>query len=216
MDLEAARAAMIDSQVRTNDVTDRRLIAAMGAVQRELFVPESKKSVAYADAAIETGAGRHLWPARDFAKLLAAASVQPTDRVLDIAPGTGYSSAVLSYLAAQVSALEATDVAAGRLRETLMKAGATGVDVGHGSLKAGRSGRGPFDVIFVNGAVEEVPDAWLDQLADGGRLAVVVREGNVGKARVYTRTGGKTAFRTPFESTAPALPGFERTPAFRF
>jgi protein-L-isoaspartate(D-aspartate) O-methyltransferase len=216
VDLEAARAAMIDSQVRTNDVTDRRLIAALGAVSRELFVPDAKKSVAYADAAIETATGRYLWPARDLAKLLAAASVQPEDRVLDIAPGTGYSSAVLSHLAAQVSALEESEAGAGKLRETLMKAGATGVDVGHGSLKAGRPGRGPFDVILVNGAVEEVPDAWLEQLAEGGRLAVVIREGTVGKARIYTRTGGKTAWRTPFESTAPALPGFERAPAFRF
>lgn len=216
MDFKAARAALIDSQVRTNDVHERRLIAALAETPRELFVPENRRELAYVDAAVETGPGRHLWAVRDFAKLALAADIQEGDRVLDIAPGTGYSSAVFAKLAASVSALEQDEAAAGALRNILMKAGATGVDVGAGPLKAGRPGRAPFEVIFVNGAVEDVPAAWLEQLAEGGRLAVVVSEGAVRKARIYTRSGGKTSFRTPFESAAPALPGFERAEAFRF
>jgi protein-L-isoaspartate(D-aspartate) O-methyltransferase len=215
VDLEAARAAMIDSQVRPSDVTDRRLIAAMGAIPRELFVPPARRAVAYADAAIDTGPGRALMAPRDFAKLVNAAAIKETDRVLDIAPGTGYSTAVLARLAASIVALEPDEAASRTLRDNLSAVGVTEVDVVSGPLRAGGRGKGPYEVIFVNGAVEDVPADWLDQLADGGRLAVVVVEGAVRRARIYTRSGGKTAWRTPFESAAPLLPGFERAAEFR-
>lgn len=215
MDLEAARTAMIDSQVRPNDVTDRRLIGAMSAVPRELFVPASKRASAYADISVETGAGRWLIAARDFSKLVNVAAIRPEDRVLDIAPGTGYSTAVLARLAASVVALEQDEAAAKVLRDGLAAAGVAGADVVSGALKAGAPGKGPFDVIFVNGAVEEVPDAWLNQLAEGGRLAVAVAEGGVRRARIYTASGGKTAWRTPFDTPMPMLPGFEKAAEFR-
>ena len=215
MDFQAARAAMIDSQVRTSDVTDRRLIAAMAAVRREFFVPSHRQSVAYAEAPVETGPGRWLASPRDLSKLINAASVGETGRVLDVAPGTGYSAAVLARLAGAVIALEQDETHASPLRDGLAKAGVSGVDVVVGSLKAGAPGKGPFDVIHVNGAIEDVPQAWLDQLAEGGRLAVVVDEGGVRRARLYTRSGGKTAWRTPFDSSAPRLPGFERVREFR-
>ena len=99
--------------------------------------------------------------------------------------------------------------------EGLAAAGVTGVDVVAGSLKAGAPGKGPFDAIFVNGAVEVVPQAWLDQLAEGGRLAVAVAEGGVRRARLYTRAGGKTAWLTPFDASPPSLPGFEKAAEFR-
>jgi protein-L-isoaspartate(D-aspartate) O-methyltransferase len=206
---------LIDSQVRPNDVTDRRLIGAMASVPRELFVPASRKAAAYADMAVETGPGRWLMTARDFSKLVNIAGVRPEDRVLDIAPGTGYSSAVLVQLAASVVALE-DEATARALKDGLAAAGVTGVETVTGALKAGAPGKGPFDVIFVNGAVEEVPAAWLAQLAEGGRLAVAVFEGGVCRARIYTAAGGKTAWRTPFDAPVPALPGFERAAEFRF
>jgi protein-L-isoaspartate(D-aspartate) O-methyltransferase len=215
LNLEAARTAMIDSQVRPNDVTDRRLIAAMAGVAREAFLPASKRSLAYADAPAEAAPGRWMMAPRDFAKLLNVAAITQTDRVLDIAPGSGYSSAVLSLLAGSVVALEQDEAAAKILREGLAKAGISGVEVLAGPLKAGAVGKAPFDAIFVNGAVEEVPKAWVDQLAEGGRLAVVVNEGQVRRAHIYTRAGGKVAWRTPFESAAPSLPGFERAAEFR-
>lgn len=214
MDLEAARAAMIDSQVRPNDVTDHRLIMAMASVAREAFIPASRKAVAYADIAIETLPGRWMMQPRDFAKLIQVAGVQATDRVLDIAAGTGYSSVVLSRVAASVVALE-DDPAAARALEGGMAGAIPNITVVSGPLKAGAPGHAPFDVIFVNGAVEEVPKAWTDQLAEGGRLAVVVAEGHVRRARIYARAGGKTAWRTPFDSAAPSLPGFERAAEFR-
>lgn len=215
MDLEAARTAMIDSQVRPNDVTDRRLIAAMAAVPRDAFAPQAKRAVAYADVPIETGPGRWMMAPRDFAKLVNAAAIKEDDRVLDVAPGAGYSTAVLARLARSVVALEQDEPAASALRGNLAAAGVSGVDVMSGPLKTGAPAKGPFDAIFVNGAVEDVPKNWLDQLADEGRLVVVVPEGAVRRARVYTRSGGKTAWRTPFESAAPMLPGFERAEEFR-
>lgn len=215
MDLEAARTAMIDSQVRVNDVTDRRLIAAMTAVPREVFVPAEKRAAAYADMAVETRPGRWLAAARDFSKLIGIAAIRPEDRVLDIAPGAGYSSTVLCRLAASVVALEEDEAAARTLREGLTAVGAAAVEVVAGPLKAGWPARAPFDVIIVNGAVEEVPSAWLAQLAEGGRLAVPVVENGVRRARLYTASGGKTAWRTPFDTPYPLLPGFEKAVEFR-
>lgn len=215
MDFGAARAAMIDSQVRANDVHDRRIVAALAETPREIFLPDSRRMLAYADRAVETGAGRHLWAPRDFAKLLLATAVREEDRVLDIAPGAGYSSVVFSRLAAHVCALEDTEARIDALKKALPGGVAPNIEVGLGPLRAGLPARAPFDVVFVNGAVGEVPDAWLDQLADGGRLAVVVNEGVVGRARVYTKVGGKASWRTPFESSAPTLPGLERAEAFR-
>lgn len=208
--MEAARTAMIDSQVRPNDVTDRRLISAMAAVPRELFVASAKRASAYADVMVETGPGRWLVAARDFSKLLNGLAIRETDRALDIAAGTGYSSAVIAKLAASVVSLEQDEAAATAIRRNV-----PGVDVVTGPLKAGAAAKGPFDVIFVNGAVEEVPQAWLDQLAEGGRLAAAVSEGGVRRARIYTRSGGKTAWRTPFDTAIPQLPGFEKASEFR-
>ena len=210
---DTARTAMIDSQVRTNDVTDRRLLAAMGAVSREMFVPLARRPVAYAEMAIETLPGRWLMAARDFAKLVQAAAIREGDRILDIAPGTGYSTAVLAQLG-HVTALEEGEAAKG-LAEGLARAGVQNAEILAGPLRAGAPGRGPFDVIFVNGRVESVPQAWLDQLAEGGRLAVAVAEAGACRARIYTRAGGKTAWLTPFDASPPMLPGFEQPAGFR-
>lgn len=204
---------MIDSQVRPNDVTDRRLISAMSAVAREAFVPASRRAVAYAEMPVETAPGRWMMAARDFSKLVNALAIREGERILDIAPGTGYSSAVLARLGAVV-ALEEGE-AAKALTEGLASSGVTGVEVVTGSLKAGAPAKGPFDVIIVNGAVEVVPQAWLDQLAEGGRLAVAVNDNGTRRARIYTRSGDKTAWLTPFDSSPPALPGFEKAAEFR-
>jgi protein-L-isoaspartate(D-aspartate) O-methyltransferase len=178
-------------------------------------VPASLRASAYAETAVEIRPGRWLLAARDFSKLVTIAQIRPEDRVLDVAAGTGYSSAVLSRLAASVVALEEDEASAKAVREGLAAAGVDGVDVVAGPLKAGAPGKGPFDVILVNGAVEDVPAAWLSQLAEGGRLAVAVAEGGVRRARVYTASGGKTAWRTPFDTPAPLLPGFEKAQEFR-
>lgn len=211
MDFAVLRAAMIDSQVRTNDVHDRRLISALGSVPRENFVPADKRSLAYVEQIVPTGPGRALWMARDFAKLLLAADVAAEDAVLDIAPGAGYSTAVLAKLAARVVALEESDALLAGVRGLHL----ANVEAASGSLAAGAAARGPFNVIFVNGAVEEVSQAWLDQLAEGGRLAVVMDQGAVRRGCIFTRSGGRTAPRIVFDSAAPKLPGFEKAAIFQ-
>lgn len=216
MDFAAARIAMVDSQVRTNDVHERRLVHALSAVPREAFVPKGMEGLAYAEPAIRTGEGRWIWSPRDFAKLANALDIGAEDRVLDIAPGSGYSSAVFARLAGEVVALEADARAADALKATLASAGVAGVVVKSGDLKAGLPAVGPFNVIWVNGAVEVVPDAWLNQLAEGGRLGVVIRDGGIGRATIFTRSGGRSAARTPFEAAVAPLPGFERAEEFRF
>jgi protein-L-isoaspartate(D-aspartate) O-methyltransferase len=214
--MDTERTAMIDSQVRPSDVTDRRLIAALSEIDREAFVTAALRAVAYADRAIETAPGRSLWAARDFSKLANAAQVRDGDRVLDIAPGSGYSSAVFSRMGAVVTALEDSPSSAAALDEHMRAVGVRGVTAVSGPLGLGWSAASPYDVVFVNGAVEAVPEAWTSQLAEGGRLAVVVSEGAVRRARIYTRAGGKTAYRAPFESAAPVLPGFEKPTVFQF
>jgi protein-L-isoaspartate(D-aspartate) O-methyltransferase len=216
MDYAAARISMVETQVRTNDVHERRLIHAMSSVPREAFVPKGMEGLAYAEPAIKTGEGRWIWTPRDFAKLANALDIDAADRVLDIAPGAGYSSAVLARMAASVVALEKDAAAADALKASLAAAGVTGVDVKSGDLKAGLPASGPYNVIWVNGAVEVVPDAWLSQLADGGRLGVVVRDNGIGRATIYTKSGGRSAARTPFEAPVAPLPGFERAVEFRF
>lgn len=216
MDFEAARAAMVEGQVRTNDVTDRALQAALRVTPRELFAPKSKRALAYADIDLALGEDRWLMRPRDMAKLIQALGVEPQDVVLDVACGRGYSTAVLAHLANMVVGVESHDGLIEKATESLGAVGVTNAAVVKADVRAGAPDQGPFNAIFVNGAVEEVPAAWLDQLADGGRLGVVVREGGVGRATVFTRAGGAVGSRVVFDSAAPLLPGFERPKAFAF
>jgi protein-L-isoaspartate(D-aspartate) O-methyltransferase len=216
IDYAAARRAMLEGQVRVNDVTDRELQNAIAEVPRELFVPKLKRPLAYGDIDLPVAPDRWLMRPRDFAKLVQALEVAKDDVVLDIACGRGYSSAVLARLAAMVVGLESSDAAIEKAEEALGAAGVVNAAIVKADLKAGVPDQGPYDVIFVNGAVEIVPDAWLSQLADGGRLGVVVEERGVGRATVFTRAGGVVGSRIAFDCATPVLPGFERPRAFDF
>ena len=215
-DFAEARRRMVDSQVRPADVTDRGVQAALLAVPRERFVPRSKQAKAYADMEVEVAEGRVMPRPRDFAKLLQTAGVKASDIVLDIACGRGYSTAVLARLAETVVGLETDEKLVARATERLAEVGADNAVVVKGELKAGQPRQGPFDVIVVNGAVEAVPQAWLDQLAEGGRLAVFLREGAVGRAVIFTRSGGAIGDRPVFDANVSPLPGFETEPGFVF
>ncbi len=216
MDAKAARLAMVNGQVRTNDVTDTALQDALAAVPREVYVPKSRWAIAYADVDVPLQEGRWMLRPRDFAKLVAALDVRDSDVVLDVACGRGYSTAVLARLAETVIGLEDDADAVARASETLSQQGVDNAAVVQGALAEGAQAHGPFDVIFVNGAVEETPDAWLAQLAEGGRLGVVVRDGPVGKARIFTRAGDVASDRVVFDAGTPTLPGFTRPTAFQF
>lgn len=216
IDFAQARMAMVEGQVRANDVTDRALLAALRAVPRELFAAKARRALVYGDAEVEVGPGRWLLRPRDFAKLAQALEIKPSDVVLDIACGRGYSTAVFARMATTVVALESDPELARRATELLGQIDALNTAVITGDLKAGAPDHGPFDAIFVNGAVTAAPETWLAQLADAGRLGVIERDGPVGRARIYTKSGGVVGARTAFDSAAPLLPGFEMVRGFAF
>lgn len=216
-DMSAARLFMVEGQVRTNDVTDRRITETMGRVERERFVPAAKRALAYADICVEVAPERFLLDPRSFAKLAQLAEIQESERVLDVGCATGYSTAVLCTLSADVVALEENEelakFAAPLLRSCRKLGRLYGVV---GPLKAGAAAQAPFDVIFVNGAIEDVPKAWIEQLKDGGRLVAIFRDGPAGKANFCVKKAGALSRRFAFDATVPLLPGFERSRSFVF
>lgn len=213
-ELAEARRQMVACQIRPADVTDRRLQDAMLAIPRERFLPRSLAGFAYADMEIDLGEGRRFMRPRDFAKLVQAAGVKAGDIVLDLACGRGYSTAVLSRLGETVIGIENHSAFASKAEGALSDISADNAVIVTGDIAKGAPEQGPFNVIMVNGAVEFVPDAWLAQLADGGRLAVIVRDRGVGRARIFTRHGDVVGSRTVFDSMTSILPGFTREPEF--
>ncbi len=209
-----ARQAMVDGQVRVNDVTSYKIQKAMLTVDREAFVPKSSRALAYSDVDLSVAEGRFLLKPRDFAKMLQALDIQSTDLVLDIAPATGYSSAVLGHLAETVVALEESKDLAERAEKAIEMAEVDNVAVVEGKFCVGLPDQGPFNAILVGGAVAKTPEAWLQQLADGGRLAVIEREGNFGQVKLYTRSDNVIGSRVVFDALAPYLPGFEQVQEF--
>ncbi len=216
-DMSAARSSMVEGQVRTNDVTDTRVTEAMLTIERERFVPTALKAVAYADLCVEVKPGRFLLDPRSFSKLVQLAEIKESDRVLDVACATGYSSAVLSTMSSDVVALEEDEELAKFAAPLLRSANKLGRLYGVvGPHKAGAPSQAPFDVIFVNGAVEEVPAAWVDQLKDGGRLVSIFKNGPVGQANFCVKRGGALSARVAFDANVPLLPSFERPKVFVF
>ncbi|MBL1430160.1 MAG: protein-L-isoaspartate O-methyltransferase [Robiginitomaculum sp.] len=210
------RRAMVNGQVRVNDVTDYRIQNAMLAVERESFVPKSQRAAAYSDIDVPVAEGRFLLKPRDLAKMLQALAVSPSDLVLDIATATGYSATVLSMLAETVVVLEENVELAEKAEKAIELADADNVAVIKGKFCVGLPDQGPFNAIFVGAAVEKTPQAWLKQLADGGRLVVIERSGVSGHVVLYTRSGGIIGSRVIFDALAPYLPGFEPTREFEF
>ncbi len=217
-DSAAARRMMVDGQVRTADVTNLDLIAAMLAVPRERFVPSSLAEQAYRDSDIAIAAGRALLKPMVLAKLIHAARVRGDDHVLDVGCGTGYSSAVLARLAGSVIALEEDAALARQAKEALAAtgAGAAGVMVAIGPLLEGWPAAAPYDLILLNGATEIMPEALGRQLKPSGRLACIFGCGPAGKAMIYRRVEGRLVGRPIFDAAAPLLPGFVAPPAFVF
>lgn len=215
-DFEAARQSMVDCQVRPSDVTRYAIIDAMLWAPREQFVPRSQRDVAYAEADIQIAPGRTLMAPRTFAKMLEAAQIGPDDLVLDLAPGLGYSTAVISKLAAAVVAIEADEANVTHATEMMQALDLDNVLVSHGNPAEGDPSHGPFDVIFVNGGVEHVPEGLEAQLKDGGRLVALVQDGSCGQCRVRVRANGTCSERRSFDATAAILDGFEKDRAFAF
>ena len=217
IDYAKARHTMVHSQIRPNDVTDHRIQDAMAELPRELFVPKSERAKAYADAEVRLSEDRVMLTPMHLAKLVHAADIRSTDVVLDIACGRGYSCALISRLAETVVGLEQEGLGfADKAGDRLGEVGADNAVVVEGDLKAGAPGQGPFNVIIVGGAVSATPSAWFEQLAENGRLAVIERDGPVGRARIYTKAKGAVGERSVFDANASFLPGFEPEPGFVF
>ena len=207
-DFATRRVMMVDTQVRPSDVTKFPIIEAMLSVPREVFVPSSKREAAYVGENIDIGAGRVVLEARTLAKLLDALDVQPTELVLDLGCGLGYSTAVIARLADAVVAVEEDEALAAEAQRSLSAEGVDNAAVVTGKLVAGDAKHAPFDVITLQGGVEVVPQALLDQLREGGRIGAVFMEGALGIAKVGYKIDGTVSWRNVFNAAAPVLPGF--------
>ena len=216
-DYTAARRNMVDSQIRTNRVTDEALLAAMGDIPRELFVPSDLAGVAYLDDDLPLGGGRYLMEPMVFARMLQFAAIRPSDVVLDIGCAAGYSSAVAARLAATVIALESDSALARKAGTNFATLQIDNAVVVEGPLRVGCPRHAPYDVILIEGAVPEIPPAITAQLAEGGRLcAIMSAPGMAGHAVLALKTGGVVSHRDVFDAASPLLPEFELQPGFRF
>ena len=209
------RRSMVDSQLRTNRVMDEALIAALLEIPRERFVPDRLASVAYVDRDLPLEGGRFVMEPMVFARLAQLLAVSSGDVVLDIACGTGYSSAVLSRLCSTVVALECDSALAETARTNLAESDIDNVIVVDGPLGEGYPDQAPYNAILLGGAVPEIGAALTDQLADGGRVAAVVADGSgPGRATCATRTGARTSSRVAFDASTLPLPGFGKAERF--
>jgi len=213
-DFQDRRTMMVDTQVRPNDVTKYNVIAAMLEIPREEFVPESRRDVAYVGENIELGHGRVLLEPRTLAKMIDTLDVLPDQLVLDVGTGPGYSAAVLGRLAQAVVAVEENPDLAAAATRSLAAAGADNVAVVQGPLNQGHAAQAPYDAILIGGGIEVFPEAFAEQLAEGGRVIALFREGALGVVRLGIKLDGAITWRFAFNAVAPVLPGFARNPRF--
>ncbi|MBO6791707.1 MAG: protein-L-isoaspartate O-methyltransferase [Dinoroseobacter sp.] len=213
-DFETRRRMMVDTQVRPSDVTKYPVLDALLEVRREMYVPDALRDVAYMDNSITLGENRIVLEARTFSKILDTLDIQQDEMALDIGCGLGYSAAVLGKLCEAVVAVEEDETLASEAEAILGSEGADNVAVVGGALTEGAAKHGPYDVIILEGAVEEMPEALTDQLKEGGRIAAVFMDGALGMVRVGLKTGGTISWRFAFNATAPVLPGFSKAASF--
>lgn len=214
-----ARQNMVDNQLRANKVVDDDLIAVMGRLPREAFVPENLQGIAYVDEDVALGSGRCLIEPMVIARLIQAAAVRPGDKALVLGCATGYGAAVLAGLGAQVIGIDTDPKLVDRARSALATAQVSGVTLATAPVEAGHASGAPYDVILIEGAVERVPSAVLAQLASGGRLVTVLAEpGTVGEATLLqaTRPGMPPARVPLFDAATAVLPAFTVERSFVF
>ena len=216
-DFAALRQTMIDTQLRTNKVTNAQVLAAMGDIPREMFVPEDRASLAYIDEDIRIGKSRCMLEPMILARMIQATEVGPEDVVLDVASGAGYSAAVLGRIARAVVAVESDTELAGAASTRITKLGLDNVVVEIGPINAGWSDQALYDVILVNGSCGEISAAIFSQLAEGGRLCAIMRcAGGTGMAKLFVKSGGVVSSRGLFDASVPALPEFDLDEGFSF
>ena len=213
-DFAERRRVMVDTQIRPSDVTKFPVIDAMLSVPRENFVPDVMRAVAYAEEMIELEPGRVIVEPRTLGKMLDMLDIQPTESMLLVGGGLGYSAAVAAHLAQLVVAVEDDETRAQDTLTALSDAGADNAIVHDAALTEGAAEHGPYDLILIEGGVEEVPAALLDQLKDGGRIASIFMAGALGEVRLGHKADGRITWRFAFNATAPVLPGFFKAKTF--
>lgn len=207
----------MESQVRTNDVTDLRIQAAMEEIPREIFLPVELRPQAYVERELAYAAGRALITARDSSKLAAAAAPQADDLTLNVICGAGYSTAVLARLTEMVVTVESDEALGAAAQEHLTALDINNAAVIAGDPAKGAAGQGPYDLIFIDMAIEKRPEALLEQLKDGGRLAAIYREDGVSSGIIYRRSGDAFSYVKKFDASARIVPpGFAAEKAFVF
>jgi protein-L-isoaspartate(D-aspartate) O-methyltransferase len=215
-----ARQNMVDGQVRPSDVTDIRILDAMLAVPREAFVPENRQALAYLDLDLDVSEGgaakRYLIKPAVMAKMLQAAEIKASDRVLVVGCATGYVAAIVARLAAEVTATESDSALAAKAQAILAQNGCGNVAIRTAAAADGDSTKAPYDVIVLNGATAIVPEQLYAQLRSGGRLVGVFATSRPARASIVTASHGDYGHRTLFDATVPLLPGMELVPAFVF
>lgn len=210
----AMRAAMVASQLRTNNVSDPRLVAAIEAVPRERFVPDARRAIAYADLPVPLDGGRALNTPMATARLLTEARLSPVDKMLIIGAATGYATAVAAALAGSVTAVEEDGALFAQAQANLAENGA--VSLVSGPLAAGWAANAPYDVILIDGAVEQVDPRIIDQLAEGGRLLTGIDDQGITRLASGRKAGTSCAMISFSDIETVRLPGFETARGFAF
>lgn len=210
---EQMRRAMVASQLRTTGVNDPRVVSAMGAVARERFVPGDRAAIAYADALVPLGNGRQLNTPMALGRLLTEARPREDDRCLVIGAATGYAAAVLDRLCGSVVAVE-EDAGLASMAKAALKG--TNVKLIEGDLARGHKRGAPYDLILVDGAVEQIPDSLVDQLSEGGRLVAAVLENGVARISIGRRGGDSFGMVPVADAASAILPGFSKPRVFTF
>jgi len=208
-DFSLARRAMVDSQLRPEAVTDRGVLAAMASVERERFVPESARALAYFDRPLRLSDGRAMMPPAAIGRLLSELAPRAGERALVVGSGTGYAAALLKAIGLDVVALESDETLARTARDA-------GVDTVVGDLAAGWGKGAPYDIILLDGAVEEMPDVLVKQLSPSGRIAGAIVDRGVTRLVVGRVAGGSLGLRSLADADVATLPGFSRPRAFTF
>jgi len=208
-DFDAAREAMVESQLRPQGVADPAVLEAMGTIERERFLPSHTRPLAYVDRSVAIGDGRFLSAPAVLGQLITQMKVEPGQRALVVGAGTGYSAAVLSAIGLEVEAVESDPALAAAAREM-------GINTAEGPLESGNASRAPYDRILIDGAVEYIPDRIIDQLADGGRLGTAIIDRGITRLIVGRKAGDAFGTLSIGDAGVPPLPGFSRPKAFTF
>ena len=208
------RRMMVDNQIRPSDVTKFPIIEAFLSVKREYFVPTENRDTAYVGEHIQIGNDRVILDPRTLAKMLDAVDVTDSELVLDVGAGYGYSAAIIAYLAEAVVALESEDRPANEMQNALIENGIDNVIVEQGPLLDGAASHAPYDVIFVQGGVEFIPEQIISQLKEGGRMVALFMEGALGTVKIGYKVNGGLNWRFAFNAGAPVLSDFEKEKTF--